>query len=219
MLGLYHDAESPAHRLPAGAKILVLIVGAALILNASDWRVIALAGLAITGAFALARIPARLAIAQIRPALWILGAIFVFHALIGDWRQGALITSRFVLVLGLASLVTLTTRVSDMMAAIETALTPLRPLGVKPATVALCLSMAIRFVPVLANEAAAVREAQRARGLERSLTALASPLILRALRMADTVAEALHARGYDPQGREPSTTDAPETKPRSTSGD
>ncbi|TVR10127.1 MAG: energy-coupling factor transporter transmembrane protein EcfT [Salinarimonadaceae bacterium] len=209
MLGIYHDARSPVHRLPAGAKILVLIVGAALILSESDWSRLAIAGVSVASAFALARIPAGVAVAQIRPALWILGAIFLFHALIGEWRLGALITVRFVIVLALASLVTLTTRVSDMMAAIERALGPLRPLGVKPATVALCLSMAIRFVPVLSNEAAAVREAQRARGLERSLTALASPLILRALRMADSVAEALHARGYDPEGLEPSTTDEP----------
>ena len=184
MLGLYHDASSPIHRLRAGAKIVALAIGAGLVFAADGW--IALAGSAFVAAmgFAVARIPARLAFAQIRPALWILGAIFLFHGLIGEWRTGAVVVARFVIVLSMASLVTLTTRVSDMMAAIERGLSPLRRLGMNPATAALCLSMAIRFVPVLANEAAAVREAQRARGLERSLTALATPLILRALRMA-----------------------------------
>lgn len=206
MLGLYHDASSPIHRLRAGAKIVGLAIGAGFVFAADGWIALAGAAFVAVAGFAVARIPARLAFAQIRPALWILGAIFLFHGLIGEWRTGAVVVTRFVIVLSMASLVTLTTRVSDMMAAIERGLSPLRRLGVNPATAALCLSMAIRFVPVLANEAAAVREAQRARGLERSLTALASPLILRALRMADTVAEALHARGYDPDAGASSTT-------------
>ena len=44
------------------------------------------------------------------------------------------------------------------------------------------------------NNARVVREAQRARGLDRHPLALAVPLVLRTLKMADEVAEAIEAR-------------------------
>ncbi len=49
-------------------------------------------------------------------------------------------------------------------------------------------------MPVLASVAADIREAQAARGLDRSVFALAVPLTLRTLRMADEIAEAIDAR-------------------------
>jgi biotin transport system permease protein len=52
-------------------------------------------------------------------------------------------------------------------------------------------------VPVVAALAVEVRDAQRARGLTTSLRAFAVPLIIRALRHADALGEALVARGVD----------------------
>ena len=43
-----------------------------------------------------------------------------------------------------------------------------------------------------------VREAQRARGLERSLVALTVPIVVRMLKMSDDIAAAIDARSYDP---------------------
>ena len=55
---------------------------------------------------------------------WIWGLIFLFHAIMGDALTGALIVARFILLIALAALVTLTTRVSDMIATIEAGLQP-----------------------------------------------------------------------------------------------
>ena len=74
----------------------------------------------------------------------------------------------------------------------------LRPLGVNPAKVSLALSLALRFIPVLAQITREVREAQRVRGLENSVIALAIPLFVRTLRMSDDIADAIEARGYRP---------------------
>jgi biotin transport system permease protein len=70
----------------------------------------------------------------------------------------------------------------------------LRIIGVDPTRVGLAFGLAVRFVPVLASVAADIREAQAARGLDRSVFALAVPLTLRTLRMADEIAEAIDAR-------------------------
>jgi biotin transport system permease protein len=63
--------------------------------------------------------------------------------------------------------------------------------------VGLLLALSIRSVPVVAALAAEVRDAQRARGLTSSVRAFAVPLIVRALRHADQLGEALAARGVD----------------------
>jgi biotin transport system permease protein len=60
------------------------------------------------------------------------------------------------------------------------------------------LSLALRFIPLLFDKFEEIREAQRARGLERSVVALLMPLLIKTLRMANDLTEAIEARGYDP---------------------
>jgi biotin transport system permease protein len=97
----------------------------------------------------------------------------------------------------LAALVTLTTRTTDMVDAVVHALRPLRRLGVQPERVGLLLALGIRSVPVVVGLAEEVRDAQRARGLTASPRAFAVPLIVRSLRHADALGDALVARGVD----------------------
>ena len=207
MLGIYRHGTSPLHRARPGMKLAGLaLMAIALFTPASPAGIVAVslgAAFATVAGYGLAGIPARIAFAQIRPALWILGMIFVFHAIMGDVVTGALIVARFILLIALAALVTLTTRVSEMIATIEAGLAPLRRF-IDPGRVAMCLVLAIRFVPVLANEAHALQEAQAARGGKRAgpgaFIRLAVPLILRGLRLSETVAEALYARGFGRAG-------------------
>jgi biotin transport system permease protein len=106
-----------------------------------------------------------------------------------------LVGLRLVTVILLAMLVTLTTRVSEMVHVIERALSPLERLGVQTGKVSLAISMTLRFIPLLIQVGNEVREAQRARGLERNMLALAVPMLVRALRTAEQTAEAIDARG------------------------
>jgi biotin transport system permease protein len=105
---------------------------------------------------------------------------------------------RFTILVSLAVLITLTTRISDMVDALESGLRPLRVLGVNPAKISLMISLAIRFVPLLVDLVREIRAAQQARGLERSIAAVAVPLIVKTLRMASVLTDAIEARGYDP---------------------
>jgi biotin transport system permease protein len=60
------------------------------------------------------------------------------------------------------------------------------------------LSLALRFIPLLFEKFQEIREAQRARGLDRNLLALLMPLLIKTLRMAGDLTDAIEARGYDP---------------------
>ena len=92
--------------------------------------------------------------------------------------------------------VTLTTRVSAMLDAMQRAL---RPLGdrVDADRIGLVLAMTIRAVPLMVEIVRAVLEARRARGAEGSMRAIAVPVVVRALQTADGMGEALTARGVD----------------------
>jgi biotin transport system permease protein len=97
----------------------------------------------------------------------------------------------------LAALVTLTTRVLAMVATFEWVLSPLARVGVHADRVGLVLALTVRCVPLVAQTYQQAREAQRARGLEWSAVALVVPLIVRLLKKADAIGEALAARGLD----------------------
>jgi biotin transport system permease protein len=68
---------------------------------------------------------------------------------------------------------------------------------VDPDRVGLVLALTIRCVPLLLTVLGEVNQARRARGLGFSLVALVAPAIVRALRSADAMGEALIARGVD----------------------
>jgi biotin transport system permease protein len=197
-LGLYLPGDSPLHRLPAGAKLLgLLLVGAGSFLLRDRPAAVAVGLLGVAGLYALARVPPRLAVAQIRPLLWVLVVTAGFHVLVNGWLRAAVVVGVIALLVMLAALVTLTTRTSDLVDAVVAAAGPLRRLGVDPERLGLVMALGIRCVPVVVGLAGQVREAQLARGLGTSPRAFAVPLIVRSLRHADTLGEALVARGAD----------------------
>ena len=96
----------------------------------------------------------------------------------------------------LAALVTMTTRTTDMVDAVVGLCRPLRRVGVDPERVGLMLALGIRSVPVVVGLAEEVRDAATARGSPPA-RAFAVPLIVRSLRHADALGDALVARGVD----------------------
>ncbi|MFI6869132.1 energy-coupling factor transporter transmembrane component T family protein [Nocardia sp. NPDC050406] len=194
MLSLYHDAKTPVHAVPAGVKLFVLAgAGSALFFVPSMvWLAVALG--VVLGGYAVARIPWRVTGRQVVGIAPFLGLIAVAQWVFTGWVSAVLVSERVLALVLLANLVTLTTRTTAMIDTVERVLRPLKPLGVRPERVGLLVAMTIRFIPVIREQAELVRAAQRARGIERS-TAFLVPLLIRTLRMADNLGEALDARG------------------------
>lgn len=196
-LGLYVPGGSLIHRLPAGVKLSVLvIVGAASVFLRSS-LVIAI-GLAIAlMLYSIAGFTPRLVWRQVRPLRWILLFILAFQWWVRGWESAVEVVGVIVLLVLLAALVTLTTPTIDLVAVVVAVCRPLRRIGVDPERVGLLIALGIRAVPVISGFATEVRDAQRARGLGSSPRAFAAPLIVKSLRHADGVGEALAARGLD----------------------
>ncbi|GAB3287416.1 energy-coupling factor transporter transmembrane component T family protein [Pseudoclavibacter terrae] len=196
-LAVYVPGASVVHRLPAGAKLLALVAaGAAVLAIASPLA----AGIAVATAllgFALARLSLRYAWRGVRPTWIFLIGIFAFQWWSADLSRAVGVVGSIVALLLAATLVSLTTRTSDMIDAIVWLLRPLRRVGVDPDRIALQLALGVRAVPLIAELAETARQAQYARGRRASPRAFAVPLVVRALRRADAMSDALRARGLD----------------------
>ena len=201
-LSLYVPRRSVVHRLPAGAKLLALAALAVVLFAVPSLPVVggALVGVLAVG-LGLARLPVAVLARQARTVLWWLVGLFVFHALFSDVTTAAVTVLRLLALVLAAAVVTSTTRVTAMVAVIEWLCAPLRLVGVRPARIGLVISMALRFIPVLAERADRIRQAQAARGGSargvRGLRITVTPLLVQLLQMAHTVSEALDARGAD----------------------
>jgi biotin transport system permease protein len=196
MLSLYVPGSSPVHRAPAGGKLAVLAgLGIALFATTRLELVATALLLVLASGLGVARLPVRVLTSQVRP-VWIwLAALFGFHLLVTSALVGAVAVGRLLTLVVAAAVVTATTRVTALVAVVEWLTSPLRVFGVRPARIGLVIAMTLRFIPLVADRAARIREAQAARGAERPRLAMVVPLLVQVLRMASTVGEALDARG------------------------
>ena len=189
--------SSVLHRAPAGLKLAVLGVGLAGLGWLRSATALAVAALVVLALIGISRVGPRVMLRQVRPLLWVILTVGALQVWLDGPRQAVLVVGSLVVTVAAAGLVTVTTRTQDLLDALVAGLRPFRRLGVDPERTSLVLSLAIRSVPVIAGLADEVRAAMRARGVERSVRAFAVPLVIRTIRYADRLGEALAARGVD----------------------
>jgi biotin transport system permease protein len=134
---------------------------------------------------------------QLYAARWIVLVMLVTQAFFLPGWVAVTNAGRVLVVIVLAALITLTTRIPALLDATERALAPLRRFGVNPAGIGLLLALTITAVPVIGGFAAEIREAQRARGAPVRLQTFVVPLLVMSLKHSDELADALTARGIE----------------------
>lgn len=197
LLGLYLPGRSPLHRAPAAAKLVGLVILAVLTQLVGPWWARCLLLVLVCGLYPLARIDLRFALRQLRPLWWMLAAIGIAQLIFASWQLAVSVVATIGILVLAAGLITLTTTTTELSDVVVTALGPLRRFGANPDRVGLLIALSIRAVPVVLGLAEQIRDAQRARGLTNSPRAFAVPLLVRALRHAQRMGEALTARGLD----------------------
>jgi energy-coupling factor transport system permease protein len=233
-IGQYFQGQSIIHRIDPRAKLTVMLL--LVILNAF---IVSVTGnlilvLLCTGLVLLSGISVRFIISGIKPALPIIilfalmqlffqGKIFEPYAIknVTYWEWGFLaVTSgsiqlvivtilRFLEIFFLVSLLTATTTTTDLAYAIEDMLRPFQRLRVPAYEISLVGTIALRFVPIFAEELEMIMKAQASRGADlgqggavrfikrtRQLVALIVPLFVDAFRRAEDLVLAMEARCY-----------------------
>lgn len=195
-LALYVPGNSPLHRLPAGAKLVILLIFVitSAILSSRPWHALVWLLFPLAG-YVIARIPLKIALSQILTPL----PIVLFFSAFTWWQRGlpAAITLAltFISAIAAAALFTLTTTIEELLNALERWLRPLSRFGVNADMVALAISLTIRLIPLIAMSAVQVLQARKARGADHSLLAFGIPFLISAIRRSQAVGDALVARG------------------------
>ena len=222
-LGQYYPVKSFVHDLDPRVKILLTVAFiVAVFLGRSLWGMVPVI-LFILGAARAANLPLKLLVKGIKPLRVILIFTFVLNlfftagetVLLSVWkirvtREGLEMAVRFsarlvFLVTG-ASLLTLTTQPVVLTDGMERLMSPLAKIGFPAHELAMMMSIALRFIPTLLEEADKIMKAQMARGADfesgnlmqraRAMVPLLVPLFVSAFRRAGDLAMAMEARCY-----------------------
>lgn len=222
VFGKYWPADSVVHRLDPRTKLGCLVLAMAAIFAASGPIPLAVAALFVLAFLAASRIPPAQALRSIAPLAFIVvltALLNIFFVQGGQvyWSLGPLIVSqqgvdaalflsaRLLLLLVVASLVTLTTTTLDITDAFESVLSPFKRLGLPAHEFSMILGIALRFLPQFVDESRTVRAAQMARGAHaagsvrgwmQNMTSLIVPLFTSAFRHAETLSSGMDARCY-----------------------
>ena len=195
MLTLTSPAETWAHPLPAGVKLAALGVATTGLFLITSPVVLAGAGCAVVAIYLAAGSRfAHLGLRQLWPLWPFVMIVALWHLWSGEVLAGVAIVLRMLTAVALANFVTMTTRLSDMLAVFERLARPLSPI-LPPRRLALAFALVIRFIPVMLERMTLIGQSWRARSTRRPRWRVLVPATLAALDDADRVAEALRARG------------------------
>lgn len=196
MISLTSPVETLAHRWPAGVKMAALALGTIALFAIQNVLVMAGAAIACLALYALpGMLFLRTGMKRLR-VLWpFVLAVLVWHGFIGTIETGALIALRLVTAVGFANLVTMTTRLTDMMDVVRWLATPLRRIGLDTRLMELAMALVLRFTPTLADKGAQLSQSWKARSTRRASWRVILPFALLAIDDAEQVAEAIKARG------------------------
>ncbi len=196
MQSLYVEGNTVLHRLPAGLKLGSLIAfSIAVFVSGSLAFLGALLVLAASLYFALPMRP-RQAFARLVPigaAILLVGG---FNLIFSPWQVAAVSVLRLSALMFLAAAITAATPVPAFIDTVTRFAMPLERAGLlRAADIGLAVGLVIRFVPDILQRYHAIHDAHRARGIRFRPSGAIVPLIILTLRDADSIADAIDARG------------------------
>lgn len=222
-LGQYYPAKSIIHQLDPRVKLVTTMVYIVSLFVAKGILGYVIATLFLAMVVKLSKVPFRYITKGLKAIIMILLITVVFNLFLVDgevvlWRFGFLkITDKGVrtavfmairliyLIIG-SSIMTLTTTPNDLTDGLEKLLGPLKKIHVPVHEIAMMMSIALRFIPILLEETDKIMKAQIARGADfetgnliqkaKAMVPLLVPLFISAFRRANDLAMAMEARCY-----------------------
>lgn len=223
ILGRYIPGDSLIHHLDPRAKLVASFYFIGIIFLANNWQSYLLLAVLTFLAILLSKIDLDFFVRGVKPLLWLIlftvalqifftsgGKVYfqwgIFRITEFGLQNGIFIFCRFVLIIFMSTLLTLTTQPLELSDAIEYLLRPLKVIHFPVHEISLMLSIALRFVPTLMDETEKIMNAQRARGVDfgegnliqkmKAIVPLLIPLFVSSFNRADDLATAMEARGY-----------------------
>jgi len=223
IIGKYVPGDSPVHRMDPRAKLIMIFAFVFIVFFANNIFTYILLGLYTFLIVFMTKLPIRFLIRGLKPVLWIILFTFFLHLIVtkegnvlldlGFFKiyeegliQGIYISLRFLYLILITTILTLTTTPIEITDGMESLLGPLKKVGLPVHELALMMSISLRFIPTLMEETDKILKAQMARGVDftggpikdrfKSIVPLLVPLFISAFKRAEELATAMEARGY-----------------------
>lgn len=225
-IGQYIKGNSPIHKMDARVKIIVALAFIVLLFIAKGVAEYAVITLFLAGIIKLSGVPFKYMVRGLKPMLFILVftvlvnvfltqgepifaldlKLFTLKVTYEGLELGIYMLLRLVyLVIG-TSVLTLTTSPLMLTDGVEKLLKPFKVIKVPAHEIAMMMTIAIRFIPTIAEEADKIMKAQTARGADfesgsllrraKAMIPLLVPLFVSSFRRADDLAVAMDSRCY-----------------------
>ncbi len=222
-LGQYFPVHSFLHQLDPRTKLIALLIVMSAMVATNSVVAFAVFFLFFVFWVRLGKLPLALVTRNLRPFLWLFVLTFLLNVAYGYGRvlwqvpalhltitqegllRAGIYTFRIVLLILFAGIFTLVTAPIEITDGLSRLLRPLRRVGLPVSEFAMMTTIAIRFIPLLLDEADRIKKAQLARGAQiegsllqrvRGIIPIILPLFLSAFRKADDLALAMEARCY-----------------------
>ena len=221
-LGQYYPVDSVLHRMDPRTKLMGTLLFIISLFCADSFFGYGVSVLFLAAVIRLSKVPFKFMVRGLKAILVLLLISVSFNLFLADGevlvrlgflkitlegvRTAAFMALRLIfLVLG-SSVMTLTTTPNELTDGLEKGLGFLNKVGVPVHEVAMMMSIALRFIPILIEEADKIMKAQMARGADfesgnliqraKSMVPLLVPLFISAFRRATDLAMAMEARCY-----------------------
>ena len=221
-LGQYYTADSVIHRLDPRVKLVATLIFIISIFIADDPVGFAFLTICLFAVIALSKVPFSFMVRGLKSIVILLLICGIFNIFLtpGDplvkWgkvqitvqgvRAAVLMLIRMIYLIIGTSIMTLTTTPNQLTDGLETGLRFLNYIHVPVHEIAMMMSIALRFIPILSDETDKIMKAQMARGASfdgkgivnkaKDMVPLLVPLFVSAFRRANDLALAMEARCY-----------------------
>ncbi len=222
-IGQYYQTDSVMHRLDPRTKIVLTFVYILSLFVFENPAVYAVAALFLIIEIILSAIPLLYMVRGLKPVVFLLAftvvvnlfftggqelvSFWIFRITIEGIKRSAYLMGRLIFLVLASNLMTLTTAPVSLTNALEYLMKPLKIFRVPVHEVAMMMSIALRFIPILVDETNKIMKAQIARGADfesgniikktKSLIPVIIPLFVSAFRRANNLAQAMEARCYN----------------------
>ncbi len=195
MISMYLTGNSWLHRTPAGLKLLLVAVASLLLFQVTSPWVFLPCLTVVVGLYATLGREGLAQLKLLRGLTVFFGILLLLHWVSGTLLEGFAVILRLIVLVLAANLVSVTTRMDDMLEAVMPLFKPLEWFGYSARKPALGVALVLRFAPHMMQIFSRLREAYQSRSGSRNSWRLLPPLAIQCLRMSDNVADALRARG------------------------
>lgn len=226
-IGQYYPGSSPLHRMDAAVKLFLTLIYMILIFFVDGFIGFAVLSMFFVTLLCVSKIPVRYVLKGLKPIAFFLVFTMIlnmfmikgekaFTFIIWDVSYEGIFTAifmslRIIFLVAGSTFLTYTTTPIMLTDGIEKLLKPFSKLGLPSYEIAMMMSIALRFIPILIEETDKIMKAQKARGADfesgglikrgKALIPVLIPLFISAFRRADELAVAMEARCYNGSGK------------------